>query len=143
MDRVKKCQINKIFKCRVITLLRVQIFILPRNHFCKLNFQIFKIKFLTKIWKSSRKMKLLVLNRITRVFSIIYFMIKTRLNWIQLLKWLQVPFLIVKWPFSNQDEILSRKIFIWIEIKTPIWKMAILSQNFILQNAFFSFMSSL
>ena len=78
MDRVKKCQIIKIFKCRVITLLRVQIFILPRNHFCKLNFQIFKIKFLTKIWKSSRKMKLLVLNRITRVFSIIYFMIKTR-----------------------------------------------------------------
>ena len=57
---------------------------LAKSSFCweiiffKSNFQIFKIKFLTKIWKSSRKMKLLVLNRITRVFSIIYFMIKTR-----------------------------------------------------------------
>ena len=36
-------------------------------------------------------MKLLVLNRITRVFSIIYFMIKNSFqNWIKLLKWWQM-----------------------------------------------------
>ena len=97
----------QVFEMQRNHLAESSFFILLINHFSKSNFQIFKIKFLRKIRKSSRKMKLLVLNGITRVFSIIYFMIKTRfkLNTITTVvtgALFESKVSIVKWPCSKK-----------------------------------------
>ena len=77
--------------------------------FLKSNFQIFENSIFDKKW-NFWKMKLLVLNGITRVFSIIYFMIKTRFKLNKITKVVTDVILMVKTPVFESKCLQSEKV---------------------------------